>query len=292
MKRFTVTSAEAGERLDVALAKWAKVSRSQAARIIEAGRVSVNDAVQKSKYTLNLEDTVTLAPEPAAAPLDLPDIPVRYEDDDLLIIDKPAGMLTHIGNGKREGTVADAFRDHVEDDDQDRPGIVHRLDRDTSGLLIIAKNPASKVYLQGLFKKRDIHKTYLALVVGHPSEDEALIDLPLGRSTRRRTQHTVDLTGRAASTRYKVIANYPAYSLLEVQPLTGRTHQIRAHMRAVGHPVAGDVGYGAPSGPAGLKRQFLHAAHLQFISPSGKAIDVESPLPPDLAAVLDHLKPQ
>ncbi len=175
------------------------------------------------------------------------------------------------------------------DDDPDRPGIVHRLDRDTSGVLVLAKTSAAKVYLQKLFHDRQISKTYIALAVGRIIPAEAVIELPLGRSPKRQTRQAVQAEGRRAVTSYRVREEYPGFTLLDLQPLTGRTHQIRAHLQAIGHPVAGDRLYGAPAGPPGLQRQFLHAARLQFTGPNGQAIDVRSPLPPDLAAVLAAL---
>lgn len=207
-----------------------------------------------------------------------------------MIIDKPAGLLVHPGAGRPAGpTVADFARRRVEDTDQQRPGIVHRLDRETSGLLIIAKHPSAKRYLQGLFERRDISKTYITLVIGHPAPPAAKIDLPLDRSLLQRVRRGVRLGGRPAVTLYHTLQNFNGFSLLSAEPRTGRTHQIRAHLAAIGHPVAGDRTYGAPTGPGKLNRQFLHAAHLEFVGPSGQKVSADSPLPPDLQQVLNQL---
>ena len=290
MTNFSVSPDEVGRRLDVVLAARLGISRSQAAARIKHGLVTVNDAKAKPSQELEAGQMV-VAGEPAAVQAaQTIELPVVYQDDDLMIIDKPAGILVHPGAGRTgEATVADFARSRVKDTDPDRPGIVHRLDRETSGLLVIAKHPAAKRHLMELFEKRSIHKTYLALVVGHPDPPAARIDLPLDRSLLQRVRRGVRLGGRPAVTDYRTVQNYPGFSLVEAEPLTGRTHQIRAHLAAIGHPVAGDRMYGAPVGPGKLDRQFLHAARLQFSGPSGQKIDVGSPLPPDLQAVLDKL---
>lgn len=288
MTQFPVDPGMAGRRLDVVVAGAQAWSRSRAERAIDQGLIQVNGLIQPRRYLVRAGETITIAEEPSPD-INPPKVPILYEDDDILVLDKPAGVLTHPGSHHTEGTIADFTRRLVQDEDDTRPGIVHRLDRDTSGVLIVAKTPSAKTYLQKLFHDRQVTKTYLALAVGRMNQDEAIIELPLARSPRRQTRQAVDTTGRSAITYYLVQAEYPGFSLLEVQPRTGRTHQIRAHLQAIGHPIAGDRLYGAPAVPEGLRRQFLHASRLEFIGPSGQEVDVHSPLPPDLQAVLDHL---
>jgi 23S rRNA pseudouridine1911/1915/1917 synthase len=177
----------------------------------------------------------------------------------------------------------------VVDADSERPGIVHRLDKDTSGLLVLAKNPTAKAFLQDQFKQRTIAKTYLALVRGRLSEPEAVIRLPIGRNRNQPVKRAVVPGARPAETAYRVIREYPGATLVEVTLHTGRTHQIRVHFSHLGHPVLGDTMYGERQRSVGLGRQFLHAARLGFTAPSGRAVEVESPLPADLAAFLERL---
>lgn len=220
-----------------------------------------------------------------------PTLPIIYEDNDLLVIDKPAGLLTHPVSAKRPApSIVDWAIGRVESDESDHPGIVHRLDRDTSGLLIIAKNPSTKTYLQQLFREHKVQKTYLALVSGQPKPPAAIIDLPISRSTSSPAKRRVALGGRSSRTSYQTVKTFPGYSLVELKPQTGRTHQIRVHLAHVGNPLAGDQLYnqGRPQ-PPGLKRQFLHASRLRFVSPSGQKLDLSSSLPADLQAVLDEM---
>jgi 23S rRNA pseudouridine1911/1915/1917 synthase len=283
----------ATERLDVYLAAALDRTRSQVQRLLRTGLVTVDGRSERASYLVQPGDTITVrsAPAPAASPA-APDLPVLYEDEDLLVIDKPAGLSVHPGAGLEAiATVADFARSRTTDPDPERPGIVHRLDRDTSGLLIIAKTEAAKTHLQAAFKNHQIHKTYRLLVVGRLSPEAATIRLPLSRDPARPLQQAVVPGGREAITAYETKANFPGYTLVEARPKTGRTHQLRTHFAALGHPVAGDIVYGPPKRPLGLKRQFLHAAALEFTAPSGAHISLESPLPADLATVLRRLEP-
>lgn len=291
MTKFEITPDEVGRRLDVVVAARLNWSRSQAAARIKAGQVFVNAVPAKASQSAETGDAVEVNFQTQQSGVSAQvDLPIIYEDQDLLIVDKPAGILVHPGAGRSdEPTVADFARSRVEDSDQERPGIVHRLDRETSGLLLIAKRPAAKRYLQGLFEKRDVHKVYTALVVGHPSPPAAKIDLPLDRSLLQRVRRGVRLGGRPAITVYRTLQDFPGFALLEAEPRTGRTHQIRAHLAAIGHPVAGDRLYGAPAGPGKLHRHFLHAARLELTGPSGQTVRAESPLPADLQQVLNQL---
>jgi len=291
---YHVPEGAATERLDVFLALTMKLSRSSAGRLIKNGAVLVNRRPEKASYIVQIGDSIEVAPAPQApaarqAP---PKLPVTYEDAELLVVDKPAGLTVHPGAGINQNspTVADFARTKSTDPDADRPGIVHRLDRDTSGLLIIAKTEAAKVALQRQFRARQVQKTYLALVVGHPRPDAATIKLPVGRHPSRPLQQAVVPGGRSAQTRYRTLESYPGYSLIEAHPATGRTHQIRVHFAAIGHPIAGDTTYGPKDRPLSLHRQFLHAAALTFATPTGQTLALESPLPADLAAALAKLQ--
>ena len=237
------------------------------------------------------------------------EIPIVYEDHNILVINKPAGLLTHAVNrtDTSESVVSwvlekypeiknikDNYGDGVGQWVDLRPGIVHRLDRDTSGLLIIAKTQSAFEYLKEQFQERKIKKTYLALVIGHLKEKSGLIDLPIGKiGTKQSTQihGKKELKEKPAVTEYRVTKEYEKYSLVEVSPLTGRTHQIRVHMKAIGHPVVCDPIYGGRKTvcPPGLNRLFLHAQKLSFITPSGKAITLEADLPADLESFLADL---
>ncbi len=293
---FTAPAGAAHERLDVYLAAVTGQPRSQAARLVRSGLVSVNGRPGRASYLMQTGDQVEVRPEPASAAgaLVAPELTVVYEDDDLLVVDKPAGITVHPGAGRATlpaATVADFARARTTDtEDPQRPGIVHRLDRDTSGLLVIAKNPAAKAYLQAAFKGRRVHKTYQLLVVGHTPHEAAVINLPLGRNPAHPLRSAVVADGRDASTSYRTSRRYRGYSLLEARPLTGRTHQLRVHFAALGHPVAGDTTYGPPRRPLGLRRQFLHAAALEFTAPSGRQLKLACPLPADLRQALRRLE--
>lgn len=288
---FRADSGAATQRLDVFLANRLGVSRSQAQQLLKAQGVTVNSQFERPSYSMRGdEDVVVNEPIVARSNHVAPDLPIVFEDPDLLIVDKPAGLAVHPGAGlNSSATVADFARGRTVDTDPDRPGIVHRLDRDTSGLLIIAKTTAAKTYLQKAFKNREIHKVYLLLATGRVSPDTAVIRLPVGRNPAHPLRQAVVSGGRESMTAYKTVADYPGYSLIEARPQTGRTHQLRVHFAALGHPVAGDTSYGPPRRPLGLKRHFLHATALEFVSPSGTPLVLASPLPADLQLVLDRL---
>ena len=274
------------------LAAQLGVSRTVAQREIKAGLVSVNGALERASYILVPSDKVEVRTDTTVAH-ERPslDLPVVYEDDDMVIINKPAGIAVHPGNGRRlEATVADFARTVTTDTDAERAGIVHRLDRETSGLLVIAKSAAAKEELQAVWKLRRVKKTYLSLLVGHISPDKAVIRLPLDRDPNYPTRRQVNPGGKLAVTRYQKLLDFTGYSYVEARPETGRTHQLRVHFAVMGHPVAGDIVYGSKLRPLGLKRQFLHASALSFVSPSGKLIDIEIPLPPDLKSILEALQ--
>jgi len=279
-----------GERLDVFLAVHAG-SRAAAQRMIDDGRVTVDGERRPKRHVLTGGETVAVEEAAAGAPeADVPDAPfaVAYEDEHLLVVDKPAGVVVHPAPGHRRGTLVQALAGRVAGgDDPERPGIVHRLDRDTSGLLVLARSDAVHSALKAQLAGREIVREYLALVEGRPPARRGTIDAPLGRDRRVRTLRSTETDeGREAITHFEIERALPHDTLLRVRLETGRTHQIRAHLLAIGHPVAGDPEYGAP-GRHGLERQFLHAARLAFAHPvTSAAIDVGSSLPADLAAAL------
>jgi 23S rRNA pseudouridine1911/1915/1917 synthase len=289
---ITIQPDEVNRRLDVVLAARTGRSRSQIQAAISGGLVLVNNVASKPGYLLRTGDEVTIVKNTTVAtPIDAPlDLPILFQNDDLIVIDKPAGVLVHMGNGRtQEATVASTLSHLVVDTDRERPGIVHRLDRDTSGLLLIARNPEAKAYLQELFASRHITKTYQALLTGRIDPPSATVSLPLGRAIANRTRQVVDPHGRPAVTNYLTLATFPGYSYVEATPATGRTHQLRVHFAALGHPIVGDKAYGAPANPFRLGRQFLHAARLQFTGMHGEPFDFTSPLPPELQTILGRL---
>ena len=268
-------------------------SRAAAQRLIDGGHVTVDGAARPKRHVLAGGETVAVVPPAAAAPAaEVPPAPyaIAYEDADVLVIDKPPGVVVHPARGNMRGTLVQALAGKVAGgDDPERAGIVHRLDRDTSGLLVVARNDEAHATLKAALARRDIVREYLALVEGRPRARRGTIDAPLGRDRRVRTRISTDTEdGREAITHFEVERALPHDTLLRVRLETGRTHQIRAHLLAIGHPVAGDPEYGA-AGRHGLPRQFLHAARLAFPHPiTGAPVDVTSPLPDDLRAALDR----
>jgi 23S rRNA pseudouridine1911/1915/1917 synthase len=284
----------AGQRLDRYLAEHIG-SRAQAARWIGLGAVILDGApVQKSQILLGGERIELEAPVPAEESVGegLPPTAILYEDYDLLIVDKPAGVVVHPAAGHRSGTVAQALAARGAGGGEPwRPGIVHRLDKDTSGLLVVAKNEAAHRALKAALAERRIVREYLALVAARPPARGGTIDAPIGRDRRARKRMSLDSEHlREARTHFSLVEALPRASLLRVRLETGRTHQIRAHFEAIGHPVCGDPQYGhAPS--FGLTRQFLHAAHLELPQPSsGEALAFDSPLPGDLQQALERAR--
>jgi 23S rRNA pseudouridine1911/1915/1917 synthase len=233
-------------------------------------------------------------PEPADVGLSAEPIPLRilHRDDAILVVDKPAGLVVHPGPGHPSGTLVNAIL--AVDADLavglgQRPGIVHRLDRDTSGLMVVARDDAAMASLRAQWQARSVLKLYLALVEGRPREATATVEAPIGRDRRDRKRMAIDPGGRSATSHYRTLATLARHTLVEVRIETGRTHQIRVHMASIGHPVAGDLVYGGHGRP-GLARQFLHASRLGFSHPrTGEWMEVESPLPADLSEVLERL---
>lgn len=291
---------ESTERLDRWLAgQLGDQSRTSVQRWIEGGLVQVNDQAARASYRLAPGDRVAFTrpdPEPSALAAEAIPLDIVYEDGDLLVIDKPAGMVVHPAPGHATGTLVNAVLHHCPDlqgvGGVQRPGIVHRLDKDTSGLLLVAKNDRSHRHLQAQFKARTIEKTYLALVMGHLAPAQGRIDAPIGRHPHFRQRMAVlPVGGREAVTDYEVAGVYGGATLVAAHPRTGRTHQIRVHLASLGYPIVGDLVYGPRRDRFGLERHFLHAHRLRFRRPSDEALlDFSSPLPPDLQAVLDRLR--
>src|SRR5688572_4463052 len=293
--RFTIPLELAGSRLDGALAKLMPgESRSRLARLIEEGHVLVDGAIARGRMKLKSGEAVevTLAPRPIAPSFQAEDIPLKviHEDADVLVIDKPAGLVVHPGSGNWEGTLLNALLHHAPGIEAlPRAGIVHRLDKDTSGLLVVAKNEAAQLDLVRQLQARTVKRTYLALVRGRVTA-AGTVEAPIGRHPVHRTRMAVVAGGKAAITHYRVREALPHHTLLECDLETGRTHQIRVHLASIGHAVEGDPVY-ARKGATDLERQALHAWKLAFRHPaSGELVRFESPLPADLRAAIKALK--
>jgi 23S rRNA pseudouridine1911/1915/1917 synthase len=305
--RFEVSVAEADQRLDVVLAARLGIARNQAALRLAAGEVRLDGRPARKQDRVTAGQTVEVAaPRPVSAPTPPPLPPVVYRDDQLLVLAKPAGLVVHPGHGHAGDTLVDALRAAgiplAPSDDPTRPGIVHRLDRDTSGLLVVASTPAAYDGLVAALRRRDVRRRYLALVAGVPRIPRGRIEAPIGRDPRDRTRFAVVADGRPATTRYRLLASgrapalaaeAGAVALLVCALETGRTHQLRVHLTRLGTPIVGDPVYGPRpvlAGALGLTRPFLHAAALAFRHPvTGERIAVTEPLPPELTAVLDQV---
>ncbi len=287
---LTVGGDAAGQRLDRFLA-GPLGSRARAQALIDAGLVTVDGRRRPKRHVLSPGESVQVAasrPPAPTGPVSQAPFKVAYEDEHLLIVDKPAGVVVHPARGHRDGTLSQALAGRAAGgEDPWRPGIVHRLDRDTSGLLVVAKGDDVHRALKALLAERRLRREYLALVSGRPSARTGTIDAPIGRDRRDRLRVSLESdVAREARTHFEVERTLPATTLLRVTLETGRTHQIRVHLAAIGHPVCGDPQYGT-AGDLGLSRQFLHAARLSFRHPvTGSTVDVSSPLPPDLSAAL------
>ena len=305
-RRFTASAEDAGRRLDLYLAsRLPDLSRTRIQELIDQGRVHISERLARRAQRVMPGDVIDIEilPRPPlrAAPEEIP-LDVLYEDEDLIVVNKPAGMVVHAGAGATQGTLVNALLHHFGTlssmGGNLRPGIVHRLDRGTSGVIVAARNDVAHRALAEQFRSRVVSKTYLALLHGRMSRDGGTIDRPITRDPQRRTRMTARLArGRAAQTGWRVLLRLGNFTLIEAEPRTGRTHQIRAHFAAAGHPLAGDTLYGAPpqirSGGASLEplgRVFLHAARLRFAHPrTGATIEVRAPLDPRLRQYLNEL---
>lgn len=300
---------QAATRIDHYLAQeLPELSRSHIKKLIQQGQVQLDSGNRISRdirpsESLEVGDVITLylpgkpvaQLQPEAIALD-----IIYEDEFLVVVNKPTGLVVHPAQGHSQGTLVNALLNRYPDlsemsdadtDAGDRPGIVHRLDRDTSGLLIVARTPAALTHLRRQFKARTVEKTYLALVFGLPAAPEGIIDVPLGRDPRLRQKMAARHDGKPARTHYRLLEPFDGYSLLEIGLETGRTHQIRVHLAWLKCPVVGDTVYGRRKNPLGLQRQFLHAWRLRLAHPHDeRPLTFEAPLPPDLEIVLQRLR--
>jgi len=294
--RFSVADEDAGSRLDRVLAARREIaSRSVAERLLQQSAVLVDGFVRQKSHRLEAGSMVDvelpaapggLQPQPAT-------VPVLFEDEHLLVVDKPAGLTVHPGAGAPSGTLAGQLLTLGArgGDDPERPGVVHRLDRETSGLLVVARSERAHAALQDAIRRRAVERQYLALVRGHPRSRTGRIDAPIGRDRRDPTRRSLDTDEpRDAVTHFEVLETMPAHALLDVRLETGRTHQIRVHLAAIDLPVSGDAQYGA-KGDLGLTRQFLHAHRLRFPHPvTGEEVAVTSELPDDLRVALERAR--
>jgi 23S rRNA pseudouridine1911/1915/1917 synthase len=293
---LVVPPGAAGARLDAFLAGPVG-SRAAAQRLIDAGHVSVDGAPRTKRHRLTAGEVVAVsepAPPTPAEPTAAPGFAIAHEDDYLLVIDKPAGLVVHPARGHRQGTLSQALAGRAAGGaEPGRAGIVHRLDRNTSGLLVVARSEAVHRALRGQLQRREIEREYLALVEGRPPARTGTIEAPIGRDRRVRTRMSTDTDrGRPAVTHFAFERELARATLLRVRLQTGRTHQIRVHLQAIGHPVAGDPQYGQ-AGLYGLERQFLHATRLAFDHPiDGRSVEVVSELPEDLRRALKRADEQ
>ena len=287
-------------RLDKVIRKKKKnISRESIQRMIKSGNILVNGKREKPSYNVNIDDIITIeevnAEEIDLKPQELP-LDVLYEDDDILIINKEKGIVVHPGNGNPDGTIANAVMARCKGSlsgigGKIRPGIVHRIDKDTSGLVIVAKNDESHINLSTQIQNRKVEKTYLALTRGVIKENEATINMPIGRSQKDRKKMAVTKTGKEAITHFKVLERFNGFTMLEIKIETGRTHQIRVHLAEIGFPIVGDEVYSNGKNPFNVKGQMLHAAKLKFKHPkTGKIMEIEAPLPEYFKEVLEQLR--
>ena len=287
-------------RLDAYIAKkYTDLSRTMAQKLVEEGNILVNGKSKKISYKVQKGDEIELtipeAKEIGIKPENI-DVEVIYEDKDIIVVNKPKGLVVHPANGNPDGTLVNAIMAMCKGSlsgigGEIRPGIVHRLDKDTSGLLIIAKNDQAHINMSKQIKDRQVKKIYIALVKGRTKEEEATINMPIGRSTKDRKKMAVRKDGKEAITHFKVLRRYNNYTLLEVKIDTGRTHQIRVHMAEIGHPVVGDMVYSNGKNEFGIQGQMLHAKSLEFRHPiTGKQMHLEAELPDYFKEVLEKLE--
>ena len=272
------------------------LSRAAIQKLLENNNITVNDEVKKNSYKVRKGDIIKIdIPEPKESGLVAQDIPIEivYEDSDIIVVNKPKGMVVHPANGNPDGTLVNAIMNICKDSlsgigGEIRPGIVHRLDKNTSGLLIVAKNDNAHIKMSEQIKNREVKKIYIALVRGVIAEDEATINMPIARSKKDRKKMAVDKEGKEAITHFKVLKRYDNYTLLEIKIDTGRTHQIRVHMSQIGHPVVGDDVYSNGKNEFGVEGQMLHARSLDFKHPiTGKEIHLEADIPDYFKKVIE-----
>ena len=300
MKEYIVSQEEKGKRLDAYISSAnTDITRTSAQRLIEDGNILVNGKNAKVSYKIQENDKISVEiPEPKQIELKAQNIPIEiiYEDSDIIVVNKPKGMVVHPANGNPDGTLVNAIMAICKDSlsgigGEIRPGIVHRIDKDTSGLLIVAKNDNAHVKMSEQIKNHEVKKTYIALVRGVFKENEATIDMPIGRSTSDRKKMAVNKNGKNAITHIKVLKRFDKYTLLQVNIETGRTHQIRVHLSHIGYPIVGDYTYSNGKNEFDVIGQCLHAQKLEFKHPiTQKDMCLEAELPQYFKDILDKLK--
>ena len=299
-KDYKINEELVGIRLDKAISmKDNSLSRMAVQRLIDEENILINGQKTKASYKLNLNDIVTIIKEePKEVEIKPEDIPldVVYEDNDILVVNKQKGLVVHPGNGNPDGTLVNAIMAKCKDSlsgigGEIRPGIVHRIDKDTSGLLIVAKNDNAHIKVSEQIKNHEVKKTYIALVRGVIRENQATIDMPIARSTKDRTKMAVSKNGKNAVTHIKVLERFKDFTLLEVNIETGRTHQIRVHLSQIGYPIVGDYVYSNGKNPFGVEGQMLHSMKLEFKHPTTeKEMSLEAKLPEYFEQVLKELR--
>lgn len=298
MKIINVDEIDVGKRIDSYLAANTEFSRANIQRLIENEKILVNGKKTKVSYKVQQNDEISIEnEEPKEVELKAQDIPVDvlYEDSDIIVVNKPKGMVVHPANGNPDGTLVNAILSICKNSlsgigGELRPGIVHRLDKDTSGLIIVAKNDKAHINMSEQIKERNVKKTYIALVRGNVPEEKATINMPIGRSTKDRKKMAVTKNGKQAITHFKVLKRYSKYTLLEIKIETGRTHQIRVHMAEIGYPVVGDAVYSNGKNEFGIEGQMLHAYKLEFMHPiTNKHMELTAPLPQYFEEILKKL---
>ena len=300
MKQYKINEETKNIRLDKILSRLDDdLSRTMIQKLLEDKKILVNGKVEKASYKTKVGDILEVEEiEAKEIELKAQDIPldVIYEDDDIIVINKAKGMVVHPANGNPDGTLVNAVMAICKDSlsgigGEIRPGIVHRLDKDTSGVIVVAKNDKAHINMSEQIKNHEVEKTYIALVKGFVKEEEATINMPIGRSTRDRKKMAVNKNGKNAVTHFKVLERFGNYTLLEVKIETGRTHQIRVHLSEIGYPVVGDTTYSNGKNEWGIKGQCLHAKSLKFKHPiTGKEMFIEAPLPEYFENVLQELR--
>lgn len=299
MKNVIVNENDKGKRLDIYIAEnFNELSRTMIKKLIESNNILVNDKSEKVSYKVQANDNISIdVPEAKETKLKAQEIPldIIYADSDIIVVNKPKGMVVHPANGNPDGTLVNAILSICKNSlsgigGELRPGIVHRLDKDTSGLIIVAKNDKAHINMSEQIKERNVKKTYIALVRGNVPEEEATINMPIGRSTKDRKKMAVTKNGKQAITHFKVLKRYSKYTLLEIKIETGRTHQIRVHMAEIGYPVVGDAVYSNGKNEFGIEGQMLHAYKLEFMHPiTNKHMELTAPLPQYFEEILKKL---
>lgn len=300
MKEYLINAETENIRLDKAISTLNKdLSRSMIQKLLEDGKILVNEKKEKAAYKTKIGDKVSVEEiEPKNIELKAQDIPIEiiYEDKDIIVVNKPKGIVVHPANGNPDGTLVNAIMNICKDSlsgigGEIRPGIVHRIDKDTSGLLIVAKNDKAHINLSEQIKNREITKKYVALVRGVIKENYATIDMPIGRSDKDRKKMAVKKDGKNAVTHFHVIERFNGFTYLDIKIDTGRTHQIRVHMAEIGYPIVGDYIYSNGKNPFGVEGQMLHAKSLEFKHPlTGKQMYLEAPLPEYFEEILKKLR--